>query len=146
MVNPDLIIESATRVKQLREELGKAEADFNRLLAGQSRPTRPRPAPKSNTQKGTKGRNLSGTNSHRQKPNPQAPTMTGTILKTLEAAPKQTFSPRQLADRLAIKNVNSLTATLLRLAQNRRIRKVGAGAYAAKEPAAEKTQRVAPKT
>jgi hypothetical protein len=157
MVNPDLIIESATRVKQLREDLKQAEADFNRLLASNSGTTRTRPAPKPRTrpvaqaqkQTGTKGRSLSRKNSQHQSANPQAPTMTDNILKTLEAAPKQTFSPPQLADRLAIKNINSLTSTLMRLAQNRRIRKVGSGVYAAKEPAAEKTQKPAspaPKT
>lgn len=135
MVNPDLIIESATRVKHLREELEKAEADFNRLLAGESRTT----PSKRNKQPGTKRQSLSRKNSRRQTASPQALTMTDNIVKTLDTAPKQTFSPRQLADRLAIKNLNSLTATLLRLAQNRRIRKVESGAYAAKEPAAGKT-------
>lgn len=144
MVNPDLIIESATRVKHLREELQKAEADFNRLLASQSRTTRPAPTQRKHA--GTKNQSRSRKNNGRQKPNPQAPTMTDTILKTLEAAPKQTFSPRQLAERLTIKNVNSLTATLLRLAQNRRIRKVGAGAYAARVSVPQKPQRTTPKT
>lgn len=143
MVNPDLIIESATRVKQLREDLKQAEADFNRLLSGESRTPR---LSKRDKQAGTKGQSRSRKNSQRPKANPQARTMTGTILKTLAATPKQTFSPRQLADRLAIKNVNSLNSTLFRLAQKRRIRKVGSGAYAAKEPAAEKTQRSAAKT
>jgi hypothetical protein len=123
--------------------LKQAEADFNRLLASQSRTTRPL---KRDKQAGTKSQSLSRKNSPRQKANQQAPTMTGTILKTLEAAPKQTFSPRQLADRLAIKNINSLTATLLRLAQNRRIRKVAVGAYAAKEPPPKKPQHTTRKT
>ena len=61
--------------------------------------------------------------------------MTDKILKTLEASPKQTFSHSQLAERLGIKNINSLKSTLLRLAQIRRIRKVGPGAYAVRQPA-----------
>jgi hypothetical protein len=154
MVNPDLIIESATRVKQLREDLKQAEGDFNRLLASNSGTTRtraapkprPRPTAKAQKQTGTKGRSLSQQNSQRQTANPQAPTMTDNILKTLEAAPKQTFSPPQLADRLAIKNINSLASTLMRLAQKRRIRKVGSGVYAAKERPAEKTKKPASPT
>ncbi|MGD0076293.1 MAG: hypothetical protein ABSD31_18440 [Candidatus Binataceae bacterium] len=111
MADRNLIIESAARVKKLREELEKAEAELDRLLGSGSRARKTRP----------------------QKPQPARGTMTGKILKTLETSPKQTFSPAQLAERLAIKNIKSLKSTLLRLAQRRSIRKVGSGAYAARQ-------------
>ena len=111
MADRNLIIESAARVKKLREELDKAEAELDRLL-GRGSPARKTRSPK---------------------PQPAMGTMTGKILKTLETFPKQTFSPDQLAERLAIKNIKSLRSTLLRLARGGSIRKVGSAAYAARQ-------------
>src|SRR6202040_661780 len=96
-----------------------AEADLDRLLVSDGSSARKtRTAPKA-----------------QQKPQSAAGTMTGKILETLETSPQQTFSADQLAERLSIKNINSLNSTLMRLAQRRRIRKVGLGAYSAKHPA-----------
>jgi hypothetical protein len=114
MADHNLIIESAARVKKLREELEKAEAKLDRLLGSGS---------------------LARETGTAQKPQPAAGTMTAKILKTIETSPHQSFSAGQLAERRAIKNINSLNSTLLRLAQRRRIRKVGSGAYAAAHPA-----------
>jgi hypothetical protein len=74
-----------------------------------------------------------------QKPQAAATaSMTAKIVKTLEASPRQAFSAAQLAERLAVKNINSLNSTLFRLAQKRRIRKLPSGAYGARQQATAK--------
>ena len=116
MKQREAVIELATRISTLRQQMNVLEVELDRLLASRNGATPEAGAGVSVTVPGS---------------------VANCIVELLGAHSRQAFDARTVATRLKILNLNSLRTTMIRLAKEGQIRKVRRGQYrACKEAAA----------